>query len=139
MRVGFTGTKLGMTKAQQASLSNELDRFRGGEFSHGDCIGADAEAHEIARRLGYPIFIYPPSDPSRRAFAADLGFNGAIMPAQPYMVRNRAIVDASDVVIAAPNTMQEVVRSGTWSTVRYARKRGREIVLVFPDGSRTSL
>src|SRR2546421_1503 len=38
------------------------------EFHHGDCIGVDAFAHDVAYDLGYYIFVHPPSDPKFRAF-----------------------------------------------------------------------
>ena len=55
----------------------------------------------------------------------------------PYLERNRAIVDACDILIACPKGMQEEQRSGTWATVRYARRRDRPIVIVWPDGTVT--
>ena len=40
------------------------------------------------------------------------------------------------VLIAAPAEQEgERLRSGTWATVRYARRLGRRVVLVCPDGS----
>jgi hypothetical protein len=57
------------------------------------------------------------------------------MPAKPYLVRNHEIVDDSQVLIAAPKEFTEQLRSGTWATIRYARKIGRTVRIVFPDGS----
>jgi predicted Rossmann fold nucleotide-binding protein DprA/Smf involved in DNA uptake len=49
--------------------------------------------------------------------------------------RNRDIVDAAAVLIAAPKEMTETLRSGTWATVRYARKQGKQVWIVWPDGT----
>jgi predicted Rossmann fold nucleotide-binding protein DprA/Smf involved in DNA uptake len=46
-----------------------------------------------------------------------------------YMARNDAIVAHSDVLLAFPRTREEVVRSGTWATIRRARKAGVEVRL----------
>ena len=45
------------------------------------------------------------------------------------------IVDESDFLIGTPKGFCEELRSGTWSTIRYARKKGMEITIVYPDGS----
>ena len=45
--IGFTGTRQGMTAEQKSALRNLLDGGAG-DFHHGDCIGADSEAHGIA-------------------------------------------------------------------------------------------
>jgi hypothetical protein len=44
-------------------------------------------------------------------------------------------VDASQLLVAAPSGTTELRRSGEWATIRYARKLGRAIWLVFPDGT----
>lgn len=38
-------------------------------------------------------------------------------------------------MIATPSSKEEELRSGTWSTVRYARKLRRPVTLIYPDGS----
>lgn len=50
-------------------------------------------------------------------------------PGGPYLQRNDALVEHADLLIAFPRTADEVLRSGTWSTVRRARKRGVEVRL----------
>jgi predicted Rossmann fold nucleotide-binding protein DprA/Smf involved in DNA uptake len=40
-----------------------------------------------------------------------------------------------DGLIACPQTLKEEIRSGTWTTVRIARRLGRVIWLVYPNGA----
>jgi hypothetical protein len=130
MIVGFTGTASGMTEHQQAELYGTLcihPHLRTG-FRHGDCVGADAEAHAIALELGWPVVIHPPANPKRRAYCD----GGVVKGPRPYLVRNHDIVDACDFLIAAPRQRKEVLRSGTWATVRYARKVGKEVIILEP-------
>ena len=46
--------------------------------------------------------------------------------------RNCDIVLAGVELIACPHQMSEVLRSGTWSTVRFARKIKKRVVMVWP-------
>jgi hypothetical protein len=133
MIIGFTGTSEGLTAFSKVSLKTKLEElFAHGsqEFHHGDCIGADATAHDYAKQIGYKITVHPPVNPRKRAFKqGDL-----ILSEQPYLLRNKVIVDSCHILIAAPAEMNELIRSGTWSTWRYARKMGRPILLIKPDG-----
>ena len=134
--VGFTGTSRGMTAAQRAQVRDVLARYRASgatHFHHGDCVGADAEAHTIAKGLGFYVVLHPPSDPKARAYAT----GDEARPLAPYLIRNRAIVLATQCLVATPSGETEERRSGTWATVRYARKEGRQVTLIFPDGRST--
>ena len=51
-----------------------------------------------------------------------------------YLERNHDIVDETDMLIATPGEEQEVQRSGTWATIRYARKQKRTILTIYPSG-----
>jgi len=118
-----------MSDAQKQQLTDELLRYAAviDCFVHGDCVGADAEAHEIASVLLGPnrIHIRPPSDSTHRAWcAAAIEF-----PTEPYLKRDHKIVETTQVLIAAPKG-PEILRSGTWATVRHARKLGRIILLL---------
>lgn len=137
MKIGFSGTQYGMTGPQQAAVFLTIDRLAAEvELHHGDCVGADAEMHEQARRLRFRVVIHPPADPKKRAFCRDAD---EVRPERPYLERNQAIVDACDVLIAAPAGVRPVMRSGTWSTIRRAEKKGIPIFAYGPDGSRLSL
>lgn len=131
MKIGFTGTRSGMTDAQRDAVAALLAELQASEFHHGDCIGADQQAAEIASSAGAQIHSHPPTNVAIRAFTrADLE-----LEPKDYLVRNREIVDATDVLIAAP-AGPEVQRSGTWSTVRYARGLRRTILIIMPDGNK---
>lgn len=137
--VGFTGTRAGMTAAQKEEFTTAIRRMqRAGYFIiliHGDCIGADTDAHKIAVSLDCEIEIAPPNKAKYRAFN-----KGAfdVHPEKDYISRNHDIVNASTVVIATPSSTSEVLRSGTWATVRYARKTGKPIIIIYPDGTKIS-
>ena len=129
MKVGFTGSRTGMS-------STQIDRLRKlvidtgefiEEFHHGDCVGADADAHKIFRAASPKtmIVIHPPLNEKFRAFMK----GDAMCAPWDYLVRNRLIVDATTCLIAAPSG-PETLRSGTWSTVRYARKLNRPVIIL---------
>ena len=43
-------------------------------------------------------------------------------------------MDNSDILIATPKEKEEQLRSGTWATIRYAKKTKKIVFLVYPDG-----
>jgi hypothetical protein len=130
--VGFTGTQRGMTRPQLKRLNNKLIELNFRSLSHGDCIGADAQAHDLSVALGRPNpSIYPPEDKSKRAFK----HSSIIYPPKPYLLRNHDIVDNTDLLIGCPAQKEEQLRSGTWATIRYAKKQGKRVVIIYPDGT----
>ncbi len=135
MKIGFTGTREGMNKDQarnlmQFLLSNGEDIT---EFHHGDCIGSDAGAHELVRALFPPthvkIVTHPPLSPK---FRAGMRGDESRLPLD-YLVRDRAIVRETEILLATPKENSEVLRSGTWATIREAIK-GRFVVIFLPNG-----
>lgn len=138
MKIGFTGTQLGTTQAQRFTLMGIMHPLREVEFHHGDCIGADFEAHNLAVMHIWDIVIHPPLNPVKRAFSEKRGsFSlGKITVFEPkdYIPRNHDIVDDTDMLIATPKEFEEQLRSGTWATVRYARKQHKKIIIIYPDG-----
>jgi hypothetical protein len=47
------------------------------------------------------------------------------------------MTDACDVLIACPCDADEQNHGGTWYTVSYARKKGKRIIIVWPNGTLT--
>lgn len=129
--LGFTGTQDGMTSEQGTEVLNLLYRYTPLQVHHGDCVGADEEFHALALLVGAVIHNHPPTNPIKRAFCGgDIKY-----PPRPYLERNQDIVSMSDVLVATPKEFTEKQRgSGTWATIRYARKKGIPIHIVYPDG-----
>jgi hypothetical protein len=135
MKVGFTGTRFGMTDAQKATVRRLLVELGGTEFHHGDCVGADAEAQEIAGELGVTRVVHPPVDAKLRAFCKD--YIECRAP-KTHFARNRDIVSETDCLIGTPKVAGPITvmtLGGTAYTVNYARKRNRPVYVVEPDGS----
>lgn len=130
MRIGFTGTQEGMTLAQKTRFSAVIRGLRPTEFHHGDCVGADAEAHDLAVGVAKKIVIHPPDSDAKRAFCP----SKTVRSPRPYLERNQDIVNETHMLIAAPKANSEQLRSGTWATVRYARKIGRRVIIIWPNG-----
>jgi hypothetical protein len=138
--VGFTGTRLGVSARQGYALLAVLAELKNDGavwFHHGDCIGADFDSHVSARGLGYKIHVHPPEDSKYRASVSDYD---AIESVAPYMIRNQAIVDTCAILIACPAQLPypfgvRPIRSGTWSTVAKARKKGIPRIIVYADGT----
>lgn len=137
-RIGFTGTQRGCTPAQYERLLFVLRELRMStanmehELHHGDCIGADADAHTLWAEPSTTI-LHPPMDDSKRAYCL-VPLENKHAP-KPYLRRNEDIVDSTDILVACPSGKREARRSGTWATIRYARRKQRKIIVIFPDGS----
>lgn len=128
MRLGFTGTREGMARWQTQFVFDEMMYLVPIEAHHGMCIGADAEFHDM---LGYShatVHGHPPTDTSKMVHC----YCDVLHPPKPYLDRNRDIVDATEWLIAAPKGPEG--SGGTWYTVRYARRLGRPVSIIMPDG-----
>ena len=131
--IGFTGTQVGMTDAQFsiARLFFQKYRIEIEDVHHGDCIGADDDFHTLVRlHSNIKIVIHPPKNKSKRAFKQ----GDVILEPDEYLKRNHDIVDACNILIATPKENEEVLRSGTWATIRYGKKSKKMVIIIFPDG-----
>lgn len=137
VRVGFTGTRQGMTKFQRQVLLNRLQELRATHLHHGDCVGADEDADGVARMLGLARCIHPPTEERMRAHCEKHdGKNVLLSLPFPYLTRNRHIVDHSHLLIACPKELDEPSggerAGGTWYTVRYARTVDKRVEIIYP-------
>jgi hypothetical protein len=139
MKLGFSGTQHGLTLLQIGDLRAELERlydkgFR--ELHHGMCIGADLNAVKLARKIGYKIHAHPGDTPKKQH---DRKLSDFVSKPQPNLVRNRRIVRQSSFMIFCPRTKEQILRSGTWATYRYAIKLGVPGIIICPDGTKKRL
>lgn len=131
MKVGFTGTRNGCTIEQLEALRELFNLYEIEEGHHGDCIGADNDFHTIAREYGARIVIHPPNNKTYRAYCQ----GDESWSERPYLVRNKDVVrEGEDLLLACPDGFAERQRSGTWSTVRFARSIKRRYMIIYPDG-----
>lgn len=127
--VGFTGTRKGMDVSQKNQVEAFLSRSRVVQAHHGDAIGADANFHEICVKLGIPIVIHPPVKQEGRANCIPFV---RTLPEKPFIERDREIVDTVEVLLATPRSNKEELRSGTWASIRYAKKKGKILHIFYP-------
>lgn len=135
--IGFTGTQAGLTYAQYLTLGRILDhfsqRYKSRYFHHGCCIGADCEGNTVAEYYGYTSVAHPPIN--KKKVFKDWEECDIILEEKDYLNRNLDIVDSSYLIIGCPKQDHEVVRSGTWATLRWARSTHKHIIIIWPDGS----
>ena len=144
----FTGTRQGMTDQQLNRLGKLLLELRPTHMNNGDCVGADAEAQDLCAMLSFgpTIKLYPafecghplrwgqfccPNKGGPYRHEKVVYINRILKP----LTRNKVMVDSAQYTIACPAEAHEVLRSGTWSTIRYTRKVGKRLYLIHPDGS----
>jgi hypothetical protein len=163
MKIGFTGTRNGMTQAQSHAFvsllmggevayylgidalfyDDEKERSRISTFHHGDCKGADDEAadavknlRDIARKYrGISIVCHPPADNTHRAFNKHAEVT---LEPKTHFARNRDIVNACDLLIATPWQTERPPKGtggGTWYTIEFAEKQGKPVMIIWPDGN----
>lgn len=140
MIIGFTGTREDITEAQKAWLTNTFDALQIDQLHHGACTGADAFAHDLAVERNIPVVVHPPIKTNFLAAQCLIPRpNVVVLPAKPYLNRNKDIVGCSNGMIALPknhepqNNMEP--SGGTWYTVRFAQERANKPVMIcYPDG-----
>jgi len=130
MKVGFTGTQDGMTNLQKQLTFDEVMMLDPDEAHHGCCVGADFEFDGLLDFTSVETVIgHPPIKTFKMARCNCDIFRDA----KDYLDRNKDIVTETNWLIAAPKGPEEL-RSGTWSTVRYARRLGKPITIIWPNG-----
>ena len=131
LKIGFTGTRHGMTAEQEKEIEKLVQSKDFKEFHHGMCVGSDEIAHKIVstRTPKVKIIGHPPKAVSTKA---QLRCHKEMDP-DSWSRRNKSIVDSSDYLVATPDA-KERVGSGTWKTIRYARKQGKRIYIIHKNG-----
>jgi hypothetical protein len=131
IKIGFTGTRSGMSKKQEKETLEILDKHNDNidVTIHGGCVGADMDFHTLCE--AYVRWVYPghfnnrPFDTTYRGEYEDADF---IADSETHFKRNRAIVDDSDLMIATPYNNNQ--KGGTWYTINYAKKVGKKVIIL---------
>lgn len=132
MKIGVTGTRNGMNNNQDFAVWRFLYGVdENSELHHGDCVGVDTQAAEMAEILGMSVVCHPPEKNDLRAFFEK---NTEVREPKSYFARNRAIVDECDLLIVVPMENERQERGGTWYTYDYAQKTGKPTKIFYPDG-----
>lgn len=139
--LGVTGTRNGISHAQRDFAKSFLAQCDvGSTLRHGACLGADDDIVRIVFNMNYyrnnlfSIIAYPPIVETFYSHISVIKSN-EIMSREDYLERNLRIVQDCNFLLAFPGQDYEVVRSGTWATVRMARRLKREHMIVLPDGT----
>lgn len=140
-KVGVTAARTGLTSSQKDALRMYFDILMGQnnssrsydrheiQFHHGKCKGGDRDSLLIAKEFGLWTVAHPstlknwtfhdiPSDEERNP--------------KPPLERNHVIVDECSEILAFPCTSIEAIRSGTWATIRYAKKQNKFLIVTYP-------
>lgn len=134
MIIGFTGTRqierISKERLKKLygilisySIDNEDDSL---EAVHGCATGADTHFHNLCAKEHIRIT-------GRPSFNSNMDLDNFTNLYYPYspLIRNKHIVDDCDVLLALPiNPDVEELRSGTWSTIRYARKLKKKVIII---------
>jgi hypothetical protein len=133
MKLAFTGSQRGMTARQFEAFMEFMKDPRWTEFGNGLCIGADAEAvrHVAFGRPDIKITGFPSNVPHKLAWGVTrLCYR--VHPPKPPLDRNVDIAEWCDEMVATPKEEEEVIRSGTWTTIRRARERNKPVHILEP-------
>lgn len=160
MILGFTGTRRGMTEQQIHTVIHWIEKFKPDSVVHGCCVGADEQFDKICRERGVPRLGLPGNQehmvmrlaqlqPSRPQPAADstAGFSPENLAADRIgltlespalnLIRNRKIVEMSQIVLSCPKEMSEPLATragGTWMATRLSQAMKKQLIIIYPSG-----
>jgi hypothetical protein len=128
--IGFTGTR----DSIRILIKNLARQHVSVQGVHGGAEGADRQFHRLLKELNIPSECYPSNEEQWRWSVQNCVVCHAM---QAPLTRNRVIVEVSNLMFATPRTFIEKQRSGTWATIRYAKKTNNPLTVIWPDGSTT--
>lgn len=140
MRYSVTGVSRQLTAAERALVRRVIADLRDAtEITTGCAEGVDTVAHIAAMHSQTHVYkrLCVPAAPHNTALVTmqrqwhdhvivERCLAGSTN-ADSYMIRNGRLVNHADVLIAFPATDKEELRSGTWATIRRARRAGIDV------------
>lgn len=149
IHLGVTGTRAQLTHEQHRSIKHFICEMLVSKviMHNGCCVGADMELFDLGLHSGNIVgFVMHPPIKTDQSFnpveflekishKPTVGGKIEIRPPLDYLERDREIVGMSSYMIAAPRQMKEQRRgSGTWYTIRQARKFNKPMIIFYPSG-----
>lgn len=142
--IAVTATRRGLTSPQRecAKLNLAFHLDQSIVLRHGMCSGGDTELHHIARELGVKPenghWIEGHPGHSRNGLSSHFVQTDVDLQHESleYLARDDVMVDRCDVLWGFPGTVKPIQRgSGTWYTIRYARRIRKPLLIIYPNGS----
>lgn len=130
LKIGFIGTRHGMSDVQKKEFKKLVSSKDFQEFHHGMCEGSDEQAHHMVEDIQKVKIIGHPPKAMKTAVSVSCD---KVLKVDTFARRNKDIVDSADFLIATPDA-KERGGSGTWKTVRYARKKKKRIYVIHKNG-----
>jgi hypothetical protein len=145
INIGVTASRNGLSEFQMLFFVRFLEAIKADGFTanlhHGDCVGGDAQCHQIFDHV-FPdgnIIVHPPEKDELRAFVKrERTFEDGSFTNQynlyweepkSYFARNRDIVGDTTILCGFPIHNNSSGMGGTWYTINHARKS-----LLFKEG-----
>lgn len=127
-----------MTKEQRLLVRAYLEMFD--VLHNGMCYGADEECLKMfdesaaSRSSQLRVVGHPPTNRSGMTRFRPVQCHLEMRESFPYLVRDEHIVQECHMLIATPAEPNEIMQSGTWATIRRARKHYRDHYIICPNG-----
>lgn len=130
--VGVTSTRKGLNEVQRLWVTFFLKEHQVNVLHHGDCVGGDDELAKMFHQKGTYVIAHPAHTINK--YKAKCQINDLILSPDDTLARNQTIVRHSELVLGFPYTIEEEVRSGTWFTIRHAKKLKVPVLVIKPNG-----
>ena len=139
MVLAFTGTRQGATEQQLKTAILHLSLEPQHYILNGACEGADRAIHGaiLDAGLGGKVrFEFWPSNEEQNKWALKvLRPKDLLFGIEKPLKRNNFMINRAEGLMAMPKGYREALRSGTWATIRYARKIKKPVTIVWPNGT----
>jgi hypothetical protein len=137
-----TGSELGGTPSQMATLTFVIVTLRPEKLITGACVGIDAKAFAIAARARPPdklwgeLVAYPANDVAMgKVSNYCIGVADELHEAARALDRDDTMAHRCSFAVAVPSTDHMGTRSGTWTTVRRCLKYRKLVLIIQRDGT----
>lgn len=137
-RYSFTGVSRTLTALEVSLINDVIGKLTDAtEFTSGCAHGVDSAAFHVAV-LAHPMarhrLVIPAARCNEAALLESVQTHDRVVileyaqmgatNGESYMLRNDRLVAHADILLAFPETNAQQLRSGTWATIRRARRAG---------------